>query len=38
MESYINVRETKEQIEEEIEEFFRTVDCEYRKINIKTFN
>lgn len=38
MESYINVRETKERIEEEIEEFFRTVDCEYRKINIKTFN
>lgn len=38
MESYVNVQGTKELIEDELEEFFKTVDCEYRKINIKTFN
>ena len=38
MESYVNAEDVKEQIEDEIEEFFKTVDCEYRKINIKTFN
>jgi hypothetical protein len=38
MEAYVNARDVKELIEKEIEEFFKTVDCEYRKINIKTFN
>lgn len=38
MEAYVSAREVKEQIESEIEEFFKTVDCEYRKLTIKTFN
>lgn len=38
MQSYVSARDVKEMIEKEIEEFFKTVDCEYRKINVKTFN
>ena len=36
MREYVEVEKLKESIEGEIEEFFNSVDCEYRKINIKT--
>lgn len=36
MEEYVSARDLKDKIKEEIEEFFNTVDCEYRQINIKT--
>lgn len=36
MEEYVAARDIKDRIKEEIEEFFNTIDCEYRQINIKT--
>lgn len=36
MEEYVNARDLKEDIEKELEDFFKAVDCEYRKINIIT--
>ena len=36
MENYVDARDVKENIKEELEEFFNSVDCEYKQINIKT--
>lgn len=36
MEEYVGARDIKERIKEEIEEFFNSVDCEYKQLNIKT--
>ena len=38
MEEYVEAREVKEAAEKEIEEFFRSIDCEYKKVSIKSFN
>lgn len=37
MAEYVSARDIKEDIEEELENFFDLVDCEFRKVNIKTF-
>lgn len=37
MEEYVNARDIKLNIEKDLEEFFKAVDCDFRKINIKTF-
>jgi hypothetical protein len=37
MEEYVGAREIKEDVQKELEEFFESVDCEYKRINIKTF-
>lgn len=37
MEEYVSAREVKEEVQRELEDFFDSIDCEYRKINIKTF-
>lgn len=37
MEEYVSAREIKEGVQKELEEFFESVDCEYRQVNIKTF-
>ncbi len=36
MEEYVAARDLKDKIREEMEEFFNSVDCEYKQINIKT--
>lgn len=36
MEEYVGARDLKDQINKEFEEFFCSVDCEYRQLNIKT--
>lgn len=36
MEEYVSARDIKEEIKKEIEEFFNSVDCEYKQLNIKT--
>lgn len=36
MEEYVNARDLKDSIKDEIEEFFNSVDCEYKQVNIKT--
>ncbi|MCF0116190.1 MAG: hypothetical protein HUJ56_12645 [Erysipelotrichaceae bacterium] len=38
MEEYVEARSVKEKVEREIEEFFQAIDCEYHKLNIKSFN
>lgn len=38
MEEFVEAEKIKKAAELEMEEFFDAVDCEYRKINIKTFN
>lgn len=37
MEEYVSAREIKENVESELEDFFERIDCEFRKVNIKTF-
>lgn len=34
MQDYVDAKEIKDHIKEELEEFFNSVDCEYRQINI----
>jgi hypothetical protein len=36
MEEYVEARDLKELIKNELEEFFNSVDCEYKQLNIKT--
>ena len=36
MEEYVEARDLKDGIKEELEEFFNSVDCEYKQLNIKT--
>lgn len=36
MEDYVEARDLKDSIRHEIEEFFNSVDCEYKQLNIKT--
>lgn len=36
MEEYVNARDLKDKVKAEIEEFFNSVDCEYKQINIKS--
>ena len=36
MEEYVEARNLKDSIKEEIENFFGSVDCEYKQVNIKT--
>ena len=36
MEEYVQARDLKDKIKSEIENFFNSVDCEYKQINIKT--
>lgn len=36
MEEYVSARELKDSINKEFEEFFCSVDCEFRQLNIKT--
>ena len=36
MEEYVEARDLKNNIKEELEEFFNSVDCEYKQLNIKT--
>lgn len=36
MEEYVEARDLKDNIKEELEEFFNSVDCEYKQLNIKT--
>lgn len=36
MEEYVEARDLKDSIKEEIENFFASVDCEYKQLNIKT--
>ncbi len=36
MEEYVGARELKETVKKELEEFFNSVDCEYKQLNIKT--
>ena len=38
MEEYGEAREIKEKVEKELEEFFESIDCDYQKLNIKSFN
>ena len=38
MEEYVEAREIKEKVEKELEEFFESIDCDYQKLNIKSFN
>lgn len=38
MEEYLEAKEVKEKVESEIEEFFDSIDCDYQKLNIKSFN
>ena len=37
MEEYVNARQIKENVQKEIEDFFDSVDCEYRQVNLKIF-
>ena len=36
MEEYVSARELKDRIKKELEEFFNSIDCEYKQLNIKT--
>ena len=36
MSEYVEAREFKEKLNKEFEEFFNSVDCEYKQLNIKT--
>lgn len=36
MEAYVEAKDLKEQIEKEFDDFFASVDCEYKQLNIKT--
>ena len=36
MEEYVGAKDIKDKIASEIENFFNSVDCDYRKLNIKT--
>lgn len=36
MEEYVEARDVKDKAKEELENFFNSVDCEYKQINIKT--
>lgn len=36
MEEYVEARDLKDRIRKEIENFFDSVDCEYKQLNIKT--
>lgn len=36
MEAYVDARDLKENIQREFEDFFASVDCEYKQLNIKT--
>lgn len=36
MEEYVEARDLKDKIKKELEEFFNSVDCEYKQLNIKT--
>lgn len=36
MEEYVSARDLKDKISKEFEEFFCSVDCEYKQLNIKT--
>lgn len=38
MAEYVNASEVKKAAEAEIEEFFKSIDCEYKKVSIKYFN
>lgn len=38
MEEYVAAEEVKKAAEVEIEEFFKSIDCEYKKVSIKSFN
>jgi hypothetical protein len=38
MAEYVDATEVKEAAEKEIEEFFKSIDCEYKKVSIKYFN
>jgi hypothetical protein len=37
MEVYVCARDIKEGVQQELEDFFDSVDCEFKQINIKTF-
>jgi hypothetical protein len=36
MEEYVGARDIKDKIKKELEEFFNSVDCDYKQLNIKT--
>jgi hypothetical protein len=36
MSEYVAARDIKDKIKNELEEFFNSVDCEYKQINIKS--
>ena len=36
MEEYVEARDLKDRIKKELENFFNSVDCEYKQLNIKT--
>lgn len=36
MEEYVSSRGVKETVEKYLEEFFKAIDCDYRKLNVKT--
>lgn len=36
MEEYVDARDLKDSIKEELENFFNSIDCEYKFLNIKT--
>lgn len=36
MQEYVEARDLKDSVKKEIEEFFDSVDCDYRQLNIKT--
>lgn len=38
MEEYVEARDIQKSVEKELEEFFKSIDCEYQKLNIKSFN
>jgi hypothetical protein len=38
MEEYVAAENVKKAAESEIEEFFKSIDCEYKKVSIKSFN
>lgn len=37
MEEYVSAREIRDEVQKELENFFESVDCEYKQVNIKTF-
>lgn len=36
MEEYVSARDLKDQIKKELEEFFVSIDCDFKQVNIKT--